>query len=641
MEREIVAHAPRPVFCVYEHRYRDRAIAEAVIHGRFPIQGVTLELGIEPDWLGAALPADKEWRLEWSKFYYGLNLAAAAEDTRDVAFARAWQQLVLSWIAQVPIGLDSSDVIGRRIQNWLYAWSRFAQHFDLEAERSGFTRTITVSLLEQTAHLEQHLTRERNHRTLELYALFIAALALPHLDSGERLLRFAVAALDANLATDVLADGVQRERSTHYHHVVLRSFLGLRENARRFGLAVPPGFDERLTRACEFTLHCHRPDGTIPALSDSDSGSYLDLLELAGELLDRPDFTYVATRGRSGTPPAARHVSFPHGGYFVQRSGWGGLDCRLSDERYLIFDCGPLGDGGHGHYDALSVEIAANGRPLVIDPGRYTYCDDPPHWRRWFKGTAAHNTATVDGADQTPYRRGKPNGPVAEARLLQRLTGDGIDVMWGQVVSPSHDVLHVRRILFVADAYWLIEDRLVASHLHRYQLRFHLTHDAAGRTAIRYSVASFTVIAPRVALVTAAGPRPTIEDGWVSYHYGTKHAAPVVVYAAEHVADTTFLTLVAPLAVADRHVPILAVSHSAHTCVAHVHHSTGRDQVAWTIDGRDDALPGANVPATVSWRRWSGSGALLQGVDVSHASSRNQTTLSGDADPARSAVEVC
>ncbi|HKB14200.1 MAG TPA: alginate lyase family protein, partial [Vicinamibacterales bacterium] len=458
--RSAAGTAPRQVFCVYEHHYASRATADAAVAGRFVIQGMTLDLGTEPDWIGAPLPADKEWGLEWVKFYYGLDLATAAEQTGDPAYAAAWQRLVRSWIAQVPIDHDPSDVVGRRIQNWIYAWNRFTACADLEALSPGFTASITRSLADQIAHLEGHLTRERNHRTLELYALLIAALALPDLDPDGARRTFALAQLHRNLLDDILPDGVQRERSTHYHHVVLRSFVGARENMRRFGLPVPAGFDDRLARAVEFALHCHRPDGTIPAVSDSDGGSYLDLVALAGDLLARPDFVYAATRGAAGSPPPVRHASFPVGGYYVQRSGWGDGARRFGDEHYLLFDCGPLGDGGHGHYDALGVEIAAGGVPVVVDPGRYTYCDDAPHWRRWFKSTAAHNTVTVDGLDQTPYRRGKPKGPVAQARFLQRLTRTGCDLLWGEVVSPAYDAVHCRRVLFIGDEYWLIEDRL-------------------------------------------------------------------------------------------------------------------------------------------------------------------------------------
>ena len=141
---------------------------------------------------------------------------------------------------------------------------------------------------------------------------------------------------------------------------------------------------------------------------------------LASSLLGRPDFLYAATAGARGEAPRELCPSFPDGGYYVQRSGWGEDARAFEDELFLIFDCGPLGEGGHGHYDLLSVEVAGGRRPLLIDPGRFTYSEEPPNLRRWFKGTAAHNTVCVDGHDQTPYRRGKPKGPVAEGRLLER-----------------------------------------------------------------------------------------------------------------------------------------------------------------------------------------------------------------------------
>jgi heparinase II/III-like protein len=600
---------PRRLFCVYEHRYRSREIAEDVARGLFPIQGVTLDLGQEPDWLAAPLPEDPEWRLEWSKFYYGLDLATAAEETGDARFLHAWQRLVRSWIVQVPIDRDPSDVIGRRIQNWIYAWSRFAERFDCDGHAPGFSAAITLSLSDQIAHLERHLTRERNHRTLELYALFAAALALTDLDPDGRLRRFSSAAIIENLLTDVLPDGVQRERSTHYHHVVLRSFIGFRENARRFGVEVPAEFDERLARACEFALHCHRPDGGIPALSDSDGGSYLDLLAVAGRLLDRPDFTYAATGGRSGSVPAARHATFPDGGYFVQRSGWGDSSRAMADERYLIFDCGPLGDGGHGHYDALSVEMAADGAALVVDPGRYTYCDAPPHWRRWFKGTAAHNTVTVDGLDQTPYRRGKPKGPVAEARLLHRLSGTGLDVLWGEVRSPEYDVVHRRRIFFVADEYWLIEDVLEAVDTHRYELRFHLTPDADGRIALVTESGCTAAVAPRAVIVGTVGAASTIETGWVSQEYGIKRQAPVVVFTLEAAGDARFLTLVMPMAAGER-LPAVSDRQIGDVWVSDVRRPDAgtRDRIAWTADGSNAAAASSLPGGVASWQRRFDSG---------------------------------
>lgn len=538
---------PRPVFCVVADAYRDLAVAEAVCAGRFTHAGVTLELGPEPDWTGAAFPPDAEWRIEWSKFYYSLNLAHAYRETGDARFPRAWERLVRSWIEQVPVGSDTSDVSARRILNWIYAWDSFANASRFDDFSEGLEAELFASLAAQVRHLRDNLTAERNHRTLELYALFVAALALPRLDESETLIDFAVAELHCNLLADVRPDGVHREHSTHYHMLVLRSFLGARENARCFEVQFPDGFDAHLQRACDFALHCHRPDGTIPALSDSDAGNYSDLLALAADLFDRPDYLYATTGGARGVAPERSNVDFPDGGYFIQRSGWGTDARTLRDARYLIFDAGALGDGGHGHYDALSVEIYAHGRPLVIDPGRYTYSEHGENWRRWFKSTRAHNTVCVDGLDQTPYRCGKPKGPTARGHLLERLSAPSLEVLCGEVLSPAYEARHVRRVFFVAGEYWLVVDELSGERPHRYDLRFHLAHEAWRQTRVESNGANNEVRAPGLALVFSAPHAPRLEDGWVSPVYGVKHPAPVVSVVSEGEAEARFFTLVMPL----------------------------------------------------------------------------------------------
>jgi hypothetical protein len=543
------ALGPRPVFCVTGHAYRDLGVAEAVCEGRFTHAGVSLQLGLPPDWLGADLPADEEWRIEWTKFYYGLDLAHAFGETGEQRFLRAWELLVESWIDQVPVGRDAADVAARRIQNWIYAWERFASAPAFEGLSNGLADRLLDSLRGQVAYLREHLTPgpQRNHRTLELYALFVSALAFPEeLDPAGSLLELALAELSRSLLEGTHGDGVHREGSTHYHLLVLRSFLGARENARRFGIELPDGYDRRLARVCEFALHCHRPDGPASALSDADSVGYRELLELAGSLLDRPDFRWVASGGSSGRPPARAGASFPAGGYFIQRSGWGEGSTAFKDERYLIFDCGPLGEGGHGHYDLLSVEIAAGGRPLVLDPGRYTYSEEPPNWRHWFKGTPAHNTVCVDGLHQTAYRRGRPRGPVAEGLILGRDLSPGLDVIRGQARSPRYEVVHTRTVAFVAQEYWLIEDRLTGERPHRYDLRFHLSSEADGATAVESAHGATVVRAPGLALVFDLALDVRLEPGWVAPLYGVKLEAPVVSAAVDEVADARFVTLVAP-----------------------------------------------------------------------------------------------
>ena len=217
---------------------------------------------------------------------------------------------------------------------------------------------LVAGIRQHADYLEAHLTPERNHRTLELYALFIVALALPSTAGEEARLQFAWRALQENMEADFRADGVHREHSTHYHMIVLRSFVAARENALLAGFAIPRGYDDRLRRALAFGLACHRPDGTMPALSDGDIGRYADLLVQSAAVLNHPGSATIS--------------SFHHAGYYIQRGAPDHAADGGSAERHLIFDCGQLGDGGHGHYDVLSIDVWC-GRHLIVDPGRYTY----------------------------------------------------------------------------------------------------------------------------------------------------------------------------------------------------------------------------------------------------------------------------
>ncbi|HET6973696.1 MAG TPA: alginate lyase family protein, partial [Pyrinomonadaceae bacterium] len=493
-----------------------------------------------------------------------------------------------------------------------YAWNVFSRKCEFEVE---FENQIIAHLAIEVRHLRRNLTAERNHRTLELYALFIAALALPELDH-DGLLEFAVAELHRNLLTDVRPDGVHREQSTHYHMTALRSFLGARENALRFGVEFPAGYDERLEKACEFLLHVQRPDGLIPALSDADTGSYSDLLALAATIFRREDFLCAAS--------AETCPSFPDGGYFIQRSGW---DDRA---RYLVFDCGPIGDGGHGHYDLLSIEVAANGRPLIVDPGRFTYAESD--WRRQFKGTAAHNTVCVDDLDQVEYRRGKPKPPLAQGRLLERFNGHGLDMLCGEVRSPMYEAVHTRRIFFVAGEYWLLVDSLRGSVSHKYDLRFHLTAAALNHcTRIAGGIRTPDMVLllsncrggppwPPVAQPprgyeerAATEGRPyscSLSHGWISPRYGIKQAAPVVSFVSTGEANADFYTLIAPRTLSAPLPQLQVLSNSDPLYSGRVRiegvgeNFTEVDELSWHRDS-SSGVTGPTWTGQVAWRRVS------------------------------------
>jgi Heparinase II/III-like protein len=304
------------------------------------------------------------------------------------------------------------------------------------------------------------------------------------------------------------------------------------------------------------------------------------LLETAGEIFNQPQLLYVASNGRRGIPPLRRCADFLEAGYFVQRSAFDRLSHKADTHRSLIFDCGPIGDGGHGHYDALSIDMWC-GRHLLVDPGRYSY-DASSRWRQWFKGTAAHNTVCVDGLDQTRFRPGKPRRP-ARTRLLTRYSSGLLDVVGGEVVSSEYDAIHRRHVFFIAGEYWIVLDELEAVGPHDYDLRFHLAPESSGAIDLAHD----QLAVPGLRLLFDGPGQVAIEDGWMSPQYGLKLPAPVVSKRAARHRSARFITVIAPLDAPNSGKPFtLAASPSADvigTVVVGVHgpHEEHVDRLTW------------------------------------------------------------
>ena len=217
---------------------------------------------------------------------------------RARASCDAWERLVASFDrAGARPATTPTDVTARRIQNWIYAWQRFASAPASTGLRPGSsTRCSTASRDAGRARARAPDAPERNHRTLELYALLVAALALPGASIRDACWHSRSSELHANLADGLPArrrpprelDALPPDRAA----LVRRR---ARERAAASASRCRAGYDERLAPRLRLRAALHRPDGPIPALSDADSGDYGELLALGGRLLERPDLRWVAS----------------------------------------------------------------------------------------------------------------------------------------------------------------------------------------------------------------------------------------------------------------------------------------------------------------------------------------------------------
>lgn len=605
---------------------------DAILADRFEFNGEIHELQAPIHW-SKNPSVDVEWHILLHKFYFAVGLGMAYAETRDPRYLDKWIELTCSWMDSTPPGFIAADVTGRRVQNWIYAYWYFVTESPDAPVPPRFHARLLASIEQQVNYLRANLTPKRNHRTLELYAVFLAGVVFPEFKDAATWRALGITELARNAESDLLADGVHCELSTDYHHLVLKNYLCMRRLAAANDIDVPASFDARLVKALEFSMHVHKPDGIVPSFSDGDARSFLDLLATGAELYDREDFRYVATGGHAGVAPHSTAAGFAQAGYHVVRSGWGGGARAFADEHHLVFDCGPLGEGNHGHFDCLSFELAANGRSLIADPGRYTYSEvGAINWRARFRGSSYHNTVTVDGRNQTRYEprrvadasrhvmnsvRHRVTGLAPQAELEATVSRRRFAYLCGSAKSREYEASHQRRIVFAFDEYWLIVDRLTAREAHRYDLWFHLTETAQDAVTLERDRGSIRVLAPGLvaAFDASAIDALTVEPGFVSYRYGVKHAAPIL-HASREARSTWFHSLLMPDDGAAprpfvRVLPLIAVDATAQAA------STAR-VTAFEVTRSEDASPLRDIfffgePDCGAWRgdRFGFAGSCL------------------------------
>lgn len=523
-------------FAVLDENETQQHKLEAILQNVFTFNHETYRLPEAFSWRENP-SRDIEWLIMLHKFYYGVGLAKLYHETGDAAYKDKWIELTRGWMDAVEPGFIASDVTGRRIQNWIFAHYYLVTLGEEPCLPDDFYARFLCSIHQQTDYLCANLTPARNHRTLELYAVFLSAVVFPEFRAADFWLQFSRREIAENIKQDILPDGVHCELSTDYHHIVLRNLLSIRRLAFLNRIPFDPEADERIKRALTFSMYVHKPDGFIPALSDGDTGNYLSLVELGSELYGDEQMRYVATKGKQGLPPERPSREFRDSGYYILRSGWGAGHEPFEDERHLIFDCGPLGRGNHGHFDLLNITAAGFGKDLLVDPGRYTYDESGEvNWRVRFRGTRSHNTVQVDGKNQTRYtfnaRKGKfkIDGPPPDYELKRFFCKRNCDYVHGVARSHEYEAIHARSIFFVRPDYWIVTDLLDAQDMHTYELRFHLSPQAYGRTHLLRTASGVCLQSPNLLLVQPGNShiRVHLESGYVAPSYGERLPVPVV-----------------------------------------------------------------------------------------------------------------
>jgi len=241
---------------------------------------------------------------------------------------------------------------------------------------------------------------------------------------ADRWLRQGLAILDREIPEQFLPDGGHFERSPMYHDALLWDLCDLVNLAG--GAALPAltsrrdGWLAALDRGLVWSAGLRHPDGDIAFFNDAAfqvAPTLAALRDYRAALDDRPE-------APTAMDSFARHYA---------DSGYAAID--LGPGHRAVLDIAPVGPDyqpGHAHADTLSFELSVFGQRVLVNSGTSRYGDDAERLRQ--RGTAAHNTVTVDGQDSSQVWSGFRVARRARPRL-EAFAVEGDQVR----VTASHD----------------------------------------------------------------------------------------------------------------------------------------------------------------------------------------------------------
>lgn len=584
--------------------------SEKILDGRFDLLGyLNLNFGEIVDWhleplakkrsplkhwkqfdeLDTSETGDKKIIWELNRHQHFFTLGVAYWLTKDERYAECFVEHLESWMDQNPPGMGinwfSSLEIAFRAMSWIWAFNFFGNS-------KCFTPTILKKSLKflylHGRHIEKYLSTyysPNTHLTGEALGLYYLGTQLPFLNRAAHWRKLGEEILLSELDKQINEDGVYFEQTTWYqrytadfytHFLILKTLFDTDEDSLKSAEKI----ETKLQSIIDFLMYLTRPDGTTPIIGDDDGGRMLPLtnaesddfrgtLAVGATIFERGDYKYVSgglseevvwLLGLEGVQafetqrahiPNKNSVRFENGGYFIMRDGWAETD------NYLLIDCGEIGSlaGGHGHADTLGIELAIQGKTLLVDSGTYTY-HESKDLRNYFRSTAAHNTLTIDESSSSIPADKFSWKTRADARVNSWISQDRFDFFEGSHngYNNQNDIsaTHSRSVLFLKNDYFIMRDYVETSGQHDYALNFHLkpqinpaiTESENGNFCVEENP-SFKQDGWRLFTFGDNGNWQR-KESWISNNYGEKKNAPFLRFVSKGVGAQEFFTFALP-----------------------------------------------------------------------------------------------
>jgi hypothetical protein len=532
------------------------AYADTILNNVFVIQNVRGQVEYGPDghrdWYYKGPNNDREWAWLSNRHAQLARVFTTYLDTGNPRYAEYIDLFLRDFIIKsmpYPAAKGSESIWrGLEVAARAKVWSRIFYGLINCEYISPATQLFMLSSLPDHAHYNRNFHGGNNWLTMEISALATIAAYFPEYKTSVQWMDYSIHTMTASMKEQVYPDGVQTELTSHYHNVALSNFELFKGICDLAEQPLPEYYSETLEKMYSYIAYVVRPSGYRLLNNDGDRGSDRSYILRGAKKFDRPEWEFIASNGESGTKPAdGPSYFYPWAGHFVSRSGFD------AQAQWSFFDMGPWGSG-HQHNDKLHISIAAYGRDLLVDAGRFAYTGAvADKFRPYARGTAGHNVILID-------HQGQEGGPTLALEPIAnndfKISG-ALDYASGSMdrfKDIAGEAKHIRSVCYVRGAFWVVVDRIITDRPRTIETLWHWhpennvvrdrqvvkTDNAHGNLAL------IPVSKKSLELELVRGQETPEIQGWYSPEYNIYGPNTTSIYRTTIGGSTNFVWLLLP-----------------------------------------------------------------------------------------------
>lgn len=500
----------------------DLAVADGIMDDVWPARGYpAAKLGWPLTWTEDPYN-DAFFRFMFYSLRYTEHLWFAYRATGEERYLDKLDAILRSYVVNEKVRsfnrrtFDNEHATAYRVMVLTYLYVKLEQGERLAPDLREGLRT-TLSKMADYLMDPRRFESWANHGFTQAASLLVLAHNLPDLEGAASWRATGLERLEVMRTTNIDADGVDVENSPFYHMFVLGLVTQIGAWAAEHEPSIAPAWEGTKRAMVHYLTYVTYPNGRLPTLGATGTSIVPNqdpLLYGPLSAID-PEFAWIWSGGKGGTPPAKRAELFPVAGLFVLRA-----PKAAPEQTFVTFDSGVYRTD-HSHLDALSTTIYSEGTALVPDSGLYTY--DRGSEYDYFHGTRAHNTVVVDGKDQ-------PEGAARPGAY-----GVSGPASWATGESTLHEgVTHRRTVVILDQGLVLVTDDLSSDTEHEYAQTWHL-FPGAGLRVEGVDVDVDNIKGVPILLLRQAEPaaltlahaygQTAPMQGWISLAYSKKEPA--------------------------------------------------------------------------------------------------------------------